>query len=332
MARNSERIPLPALLFLLAAALFAALATLIGRVLLPRLDRIEQRLQALEESAARTEGVLALLRFRKDPSKEDLSQVLAALSFWCGELERRGSSLIERQAIEERLAACRRAFEAAGRSAGPALVTAFREVESGRLEYRRRILELLRDLAPAAAEALAAEVLTTQAYPSNLRVAAARILKSLDAERAGRMLAKILVSESRLGLRHPMPGGASPVGRRPFPGFFDLIPVFLETPYRQKADVLLLLLDQPEHGIATLNEVLKALEALRAKAAVPRLKELFHSRRIELQNPLFRMNVARVIAALAGKGACSWFETQILREQDVMVLERLRQLFTRYCG
>ncbi|GEM_PF-3475421 len=322
--------------FLTGFLLIFSLGLLLSRKILPLLEEQERRLEVVEERLGRIEEVLSLLRFAKDPEKESLPQVLAALDFWARELEDKGSSLVERKVLEERIEACRKAVRALGKAAVPELVRIFETPgPERRLEYRRNLLRLIDEISPREGEELAARTLKNPAAPSSLRVLAARLLKRRDGTRAGLLLAKILVSESRKGVRHPMPG-SPPLERaaasRGFPNFFDLISIFMETDYPHKGETLLLLLDQPEHGIATLNECLKGLISLKEKKALPRLKAIFQGRRPEFRNPLFRMNVARAIAEIAGKGACAWLEAQIVREGDPTVLTRLQQLFSRTCG
>jgi hypothetical protein len=300
--------------------------------LIPQLKKNADLLEKLNQRCERIESWIALQRFSGNPEGKPEEEVIQGIEYWANRLQRRGSSVIERELVKEYMDHATVALKGLKGRGIRAAVRAFWDPKNrNKQEFRRSLLLTLDKIGAKEIIEITRKALETPGVPSQLRVLAAGVLKKHNAELAGQILAQVLLSESLGGPRHPLPGKAIPDNDRKFPGFFDLIPIFKETPYAQKGEILLQVLSQAGEDVATKNQCVKALEEIGYQPALPSLKKMFGDGN-SARNPLLRMNIARAIARIGKKKSCKWLEEKIRFEGDNMVLNRLKQLYSRYCS
>ncbi len=318
--------------FALVIALVLGIGAWLQSTLIPQMRKNADLLERLNQRLDRIESWIALQRYSGNPKGKPEEEVIQGIEYWANRLQNRGASIIERELVQEYMDHATAALKALKKRGSQAAIQAFWDPRNkNKQEFRRSLLLALDKIGVQEVVDLARKALETPGVPSQLRVLAAGVLKKHNAELAGQVLAQVLLSESLGGPRHPLPGKEVPDNDRKFPGYFDLIPIFKQTPYPHKGEVLLQVLNQAGKDVATKNQCVKALEALDYQDALPALKEMFGDRN-SVRNPLLRMNIARAIAKIGKGQSCKWLEKRIRFEGDNMVLNRLKQLYSRYCS
>ncbi len=322
----------PILSFVLMIALVLGMGAWLQSTLIPQMRKNAKLLAKLNLRLDRIESWIALQRFSGNPKGKPEEEIIQGILYWSERMKKRGASVIERELVNEYLDNATTALKGLKKRGIQAVIQTFWDPKNRKKEeFRRNLLLALDKIDAKEIEEVAAKTLETPGVPSQLRVLAAGILKKHNSELAGQILAKVLLSESLGGIRHPLPGKVVPDNDRRFPGYFDLIPIFKETPYPHKGEVILQVLNQSGGDMATKNQCVKALEELGYQEAVPTLKNLFGGRD-SARNPLLRMNIARAIALISKGKSCKWLEERIRFEGDNMVLNRLKQLYRRFCS
>ena len=318
--------------FGLVIALVLGMGFWLQKSLIPKMKENAELLRELNRRCERIESWVALQRYSGNPEGKPEEEVIQGIEYWSHRLQQRGASMIERELVQEYLDHATAALRGLGKRGIQAAIRAFWDPRNGsKTEFRRSLLLALDKIAPKEVVDLSRKTLETPGTPSLLRVLSAGILKRHNAKLAGQTLAQVLLSESLGGPRHPLPGKEVPDESRKFPGYFDLIPIFQQTPYPQKGEVLLRVLAQSHKDVPTMNQCVKALESLGYREALPALKKLYDAAG-SARNPLLRMNIARAVARIGKKQSCKWLQEHIRFEGDQMVLNRLKQLYTRYCS
>ncbi len=318
--------------FGLVIALVLGVGAWLQGSLIPQLRKNAKLLERLNQRCDRIESWIALQRFSGNPKGKPEEEVIQGIEYWANRLQKRGASIIERELVQEYMDHATAALKGLNQRGIQAAIRAFWDPRNkGKNEFRRSLLLTLDKIGAKETVEVARKALETPGVPSQLRVLAAGVLKKHNGELAGQVLAQVLLSESLGGPRHPLPGKAVPDNDRKFPGYFDLIPIFKQTLYPQKGEVLLQVLNQAGKDVATKNQCVKALEELGYKESLPALKRMFGDRD-SARNPLLRMNIARAVAKIGKQQSCKWLEERIRFEGDNMVLNRLKQLYSRYCS
>ena len=326
------------LIYLVFLGVFVGLGLLIQQSLMPAIRDQQKTLADVAKRLDRIEDSMALLHFRDDPTGKPVDAILEHVRFWSGQDEQFGGSIVEKPVIERQMQLGVRALRSLGPSAYDAVERAFFEVESdhAKTQFRKRLLSVLVKLDPVRAKQLLVSQLTTPARASQIRTKAGQLLIELDPTLAGAKLRSVILNETYKGVRHtlPTPGSDNPIiERHPYPGFYNLISLYLRSSDNAKVDVLLVVLNTEGHDIATLQQVVTGLIEAKNKIAIKPLKKLFsHPRSSNEQNPMLRQKLARAVMELGGGDECGWLRKQFENEANSSVRRTLGQLLKAHCG
>jgi hypothetical protein len=253
--------------------------------------------------------------------------------------------MAERPVLDEKLGRAKKALRSLGEPAFDRVEQEFflAATNAKARRFRRHLLEVMADLDPARAGKMCLDQLQTTGSDPEVRMKAADLAVDLEPDRAGPVLRSILLSEGYRGQRHVLqvkgtqnqlhPG----LKWRSFPGFFNLVGTYVRSRDPQKVDVLLQMLGHAmtdgSHDIATLQEVLKGLEAKKDKRAIPVLEKLFSDPGQPVYaNPRLRSRTIYVVAAILGRDACSWLSNMLAKERNSYVAGTLRAVLKSHCG
>lgn len=328
----------PLAIFLLCFVLFGALGAYLHWGLLPEVRRHNATLESVDRRLAGIEESLALAHFSRDPDKEPIPAVLAHLKFWCDREDQYGSSLIERPILLRNMKLAMNALRRSGAPAFDQLEDAFYKTagDKQQTQFRKRLLRVMKDLDKDRARELAASVLSTPGTDPEVRIVGGEVLLALDPALAGDKLRNVILQETARGVRHVMPtsNGLHPgLKFRGFPGFFNLINLYLKSRNEAKEDVLLTVLRTEGHSTATLLAALEGLTAKGTKSSITHLKNLYDEpATTEHRNVYVRQRMVRTIVSLEGTKACGWLVEQLTKSGQPAVQRVIKQLLKSKCG
>lgn len=328
----------PVPIFLLSLVVFAGLGAWLHWRLDPMLDSHRESLNRISARLDRIEDSVELLHFGRDPEGWPVEAVLGYLETWANREQQYGNSLLEQPVLEERIGRGLAALRALGRPAYAAVEKRYLELgkDAERLPYRKRLLEVLTDLDPNKTRDFLIAQMTDVGAPSQLRTKAGSLLLRVDPDIAGAKLRQILLTENYRGARHAAPGsgGATIAG---YPGFSNLVNLYLRSRDAGKSDTLLVLLRTKGHDIATYQAAVDGLIEAKDPESVETIKALFDNttaseKTNEQRNALLRRKLARAVVEIEGRVACPWLQAQFANEGDGAVQSFLSQLLKQWCG
>lgn len=329
----------PLIVFCASFAVLLLLGIVVRWELLPELRTYRKALEGVGERLDRIEEYLALEHFSREPGGRPVEAVLEHLRFWSDREEEYGSSIVEQPILQEKIRLAMTALKKLGAPAYQAVVDEFQQTASDpkQREYRKRLLKVLRELDPRRAKELCSRLLGTSGRDPQIRTEAAQILLDLDPVSAGAKIRHVILNESYRGPRHRLPTGEArdlPPGLKfsGYPGFFNLVNIYLRSRDQEKVEVLLLLLRTDGHDIATLQAAIQGLEEKKAISALPRMKDMFeHPKTVQQSNTYVRRRLAHAVVRIAGTDACPWLKEMFAQESDGAVRRVLSQLLKAHC-
>lgn len=322
-----------------AAVLIAVGAGLAWVDLRSRLDRLDDRVQKLNESSSHLSETMQLYRLEQS-SKQGLglSALLDQLCYWAPRLSNAATPAAERPAIQERLVAIVEAMRALDpHHTGDRLLTALASSDDPEVQrwLLRTLVEIDRDRGMEVLDRIV-RGLDMHASPV-LRIFAADELTRLDRERAGRALRAVLTAETHRGVdASRLTAGdrerltAAPTGNNE--QFYLFVDRYVATGDPEASEVLLMILGRAnEHDPLTVQEAVKALGKLHSSDAAQPIQNLFEVPPRNM-HPMFRTHCLDALAAIEGTGALDYFRTALHDEQSEMVRRKLEDLISKLGG
>lgn len=324
--------PIP--LFFLCLALFAAIGAWLHWRLLPTLEAQTAQLQEVRTRLDHIENSIELLHFGRDPEGWPVDAVLEYLEIWANREQQYGNSLVEQPVLDMRIKRGLSALRALGSPAYDAVEQVYRDTEKdrSRTPFRKRLLQVLRDLDGKRSRDLLVSELRTHGAPSPIRNKAAQLLRDIDPELAAQQIRQILLTENYRGARHPM-GSKAGAALAGYPGFAMLVGEYLRTRDPGKADALVVVLRTSGHDVATYQAAADGLIEMKDPESIETIQSIFENPKTnEQSNALLRRKLARAVVEIQGAVACDWLKQQFARETDGSVRSFLSQLLKQWCG
>ena len=302
------------------------------------IGNIERQLTVLTEANHELTQAMQLYRYERGSKGLGVQALLDQMRHWAPMLQNASTPAATVPTIEKRMHEILDAMVALGPDAFAAVQQALLQTDTHQDELAKWLLRAAQRVDPARAEELLVRVIQRDqiTVSPRLRMIAADQLIALDKERAGAVLRQILRQESHTGL---VPSRLSvdqadviPAGMaQATPEFFNFIDRYVSTGDPEVEATLLMILGRPEHDTLTVQSTVKALGALRAKAAVDRIQQLFEKPVGAVDNPLFRNHCLEALAQIQGKEACAFFDAALTKEQNALVANKLKDLIKRHC-
>jgi hypothetical protein len=179
---------------------------------------------------------------------------------------------------------------------------------------------------------LASAVLQGKRKPSTrLRWYAADLLMRKDLPVAQRLLRQIVATESCRGVNPDRAGPETPIldpAAIATTGFHNFITHYVRSGDPRIDETLVLLLGRSEHDIPTIQECIKILGERKVATAQKRIEELYFHPPGFSDNPIFACHCLEALASIRGDDARPFFETELKKNLNPMVLERLKHLLS----
>jgi hypothetical protein len=179
---------------------------------------------------------------------------------------------------------------------------------------------------------LVGAVLLGQRKPNTrLRWHAADLLMRRDLPVAQELLRRIVDTESCRGVN---PDRAAPGTSVLDPaaiattGFHNFITHYVRSGDPQMDETLVKLLGRSEHDLPTIQECVKVLGERKVAAAQKRIEELYFHPPVVSDNPIFACHCLEALARIRGDDAKPFFEAELKKNLNPMVLERLKHLLS----
>ncbi|MGE3172825.1 MAG: hypothetical protein AB7O97_09365 [Planctomycetota bacterium] len=296
-------------------------------------------LAQLQETATRAADQLELLakemtRFRIEQSAEGRGPqaLLEKLRAYAPALVSARTADPNYQQAQEEMQAVLRAFESLGADGWEPVVTRFQALHPVQnFDELKWLLEAAVRCDPARGNHLVGEVLAGRLKPNpRLRWSAADLLLRTDPERARQGLRQILLTETRNGVDPDRAAGMGLPTIDPSAmataGFHNFLLHYLRADDPQAEETLLVVLTRTGQDIATLQEAIEALGAMRSTRALKRIEELYRRPPGAQQNALFLNKCLDALVAIRGGDARGFLEEQLARAEHELVIAHIQAL------